>query len=171
MRKTTSIALKLFAIYLIFNVLVAMPTLVAVSWRIANMHGGQMSPVFYPLIILIPSLMLATLAIWIIWKTANSIDQKENFGSGGREEIDLDKLYQYAISLMGVFFTVTALLALPSQFLNLQMSNDPIIISKDSVSFGTVVIQLLLGCLLIARPRQWVAWLKCIGETKVLQED
>ena len=170
MKKTTSIALKLFALYLIFSVLVSLPTIVASSWHIANMGEGQPAPAVYAAMIIIPTVALAAFAIWLLWKTANSIAPKEETRSSDTTTMDLDTLFRYAISLMGFFFAVTSLLSLPGQWLNLKMSHGPSVISTYSVSFGAIIVRLLLGCFLIARPQQWVAWLKRIGEIKDSQQ-
>jgi hypothetical protein len=163
MNKTTSIALKIFALYLIFSVLVSLPSIVASSWGIANINHATPAPTLYAAMIILPTGLLAAIAIWLLWKTANSIAPKQEAQPFESTPVDLEKLYQYAIALMGFYFAVNSLLSLPSQWLSVKMSVDTGAGSSYLISFETTIVQLILGCFLIAKPKQWVKWLKSIG--------
>jgi hypothetical protein len=161
--KTTAIALKLFAIYLIFCVLISIPTFAAAIWRVANMESAMPAPLIYASIIFIPTLVLASIAIWILWKTANSISHKGEITQTNTESLNLDKLFQYAISLMGLYYAINALLTLPQYWFLFQPSPVPIYTSQSFPGLIAKIAQLLFGLVLIAKPRQWMTWLRTIG--------
>jgi len=164
MRKTTAIALKLFAILLTFEVMIAIPTLFSSIWHIINIRSAYSKTVPLAVMVIIPAIILAAIGIWILWKTANSLVPKEENENAVVPDFDLDKMFQYAISLIGFFFAIRALISLPGEWMMMGGVSGSQVIDSFAVTFYSRLAQLVLGCFLIAKPRQWVNWLKSIGE-------
>jgi len=61
---------------------------------------------------------------------------------------------------MGLFFLFQALIALPRQWGYFQMMREQQMVLQAPAALVSTFLQLGLGCWLIAKPRQWAAWLQ-----------
>ena len=158
--KATSVALKFFAIYMIFNVLVSIPSIYTLVTRIHLMEGGDSTSWLLPTALLVATLILAAMGIGLLWKTANSLISKDGASPSEPESVDLDKLFKLALSVMGLYFALHALIALPHQWSYFQMMLEQKRVLQATPGLVSTVIQLILGLWLIAKPRQWASWLQ-----------
>jgi len=162
--KATAVALKFFALYMIFSVLVTVPSVLSIAWVSLPMEKTEAMPWLIPLLLLGASVILAAIGIGLLWKTANSLLSKDGPTSTESTPVDLDKLFQLAISVMGLYFVLNALIALPYQWHTFQIVRSqgmPLSLSKFPHLISTG-LRLLFGGLLIAKPKQWVRWLSRI---------
>lgn len=161
--KATAVALKFFTLYLVFSVLISIPSIYAIVTRIYIMEGDGSTSWLLPIVLLGATLILAAIGIGLLWKTANSLLTKDALVPSEPESVDLDKLFKLALSVMGLFFAIKALLGLPHQWNYLQVSHENHRILQATPGLVSSVIQLILGGWLIAKPRQWAGWLQQLG--------
>lgn len=164
MNKTTAIAFKVFAIYFLFVMLATLPSLGVQILRLSNKMGISPTELGLTFTVLLISIILPLIAIWLLWKTANSIaeeDVSENAETSC--SCDFDKLFQYALQLMGFYFAVTALMRFPYLWIGMQQSSDRWMNSHYIVNLIMNTLKLMLGAFLIAKPVQWFHWFRKIG--------
>jgi len=162
--KATAVALKLFAIYLIFSVLVGIPSIFTLVTRIYMMEGDGSSSWLLPLLLLAATIILAAIGIGLLWKTANSLLTKDAPVTSEPESVDLNKLFRLALSVMGLFFAFQALITLPQQWSYFQLIREHQMVLPAPAGLVSSLLQLVLGSWLIAKPRQWAGWLQKLGE-------
>lgn len=161
--KATSVALKFFALYMIFSVLVAIPSVLSIAWTTFPMDSEAISPLLIPGLLLAATIVLAAIGIGLLWKTANSLLPGEASASSGESAVDLDKLFRLAIAVMGLYFAFSALIALPYQWHTFQLARQHDLPSQAVPNLVSIAMRLVLGGWLIAKPKQWVRWLKNMG--------
>lgn len=170
MNKTTAIALKICALYFLFQLIMTLPMLVSSGsvMVVQNDPAGHYRAFFIAMIVF--TAILGGIAIVVLWKLANWLAPKVPDESASVPSMDLDKLFTYALAVMGLYFSLNALLALPQQFImlrwELNMSGGTALDTSYTLSFVMVAVQFVLGAFLVARPRQWVRVIKAIGEVK-----
>jgi hypothetical protein len=162
--KTTAVALQFFSIYLIFIALIAIPSIYTIVTRIDMMEREGSTSWLLPLLLLAATIILAAIGIGLLWKAVNSLLPKDVSVPSEPESVDLDRLFKLALSAMGLFFTLRALIGLPHQWSYFQMSRENHRIFQVTPGRVSSVIQLILGGWLIAKPRQWAGWLQKLGE-------
>lgn len=159
-KQATGIALKLFALYLLFNVvLIALPIALQVP------RTGL--PVWPTLLISSICMLIAGFAIWMAWKLGDRMARQ----AGETEEalqnnMTVDDLMKVVITCMGLYLAIHGALAFLRELvvlLNFASSVGP----GARLDRSRLIVpgaQFLLGALLVARPRQWVRFLRSIGE-------
>ncbi len=165
-KQATGIALKFFAISLLFNLLMVIPSLVALGFRIDGMSGEQPSTMTQ---FLIPSIgiVVCIIALGLLWKVSNSFINK----IGTNEEsivndMTADEVMKIVLSCIGLYFALQEII----DFLQVYT------FARSSAQHSTAGFQLdynflivpmfkfVVGCILIAKPKQWVKAIRSIGE-------
>lgn len=165
-RQAMGIALKFFSIYLIFNVLALFPMLVVLVFRIGGVSGKLPSTLIQILVPAIGIIGCAT-AIGLIWKVSTSLLHQ---GSTEEEpvvnDMTTDGIMKMALSCMGLYYAIGAVLHVLETYTGAlavaQQSRTGL--QVDISHLVVPIIQFAIGCVLIAKPRQWARAIKSIGE-------
>lgn len=171
-KQTTVIAVKFFAMYLLFSLLMTIPSLLAIGSQAARMLWGSVPP-NEPVVVLLQILMplvgiaLGGCVIWLIWRLGNSLIAKapaEAVESAG--DLKGDELMRVILSCMGVYLVLMAGIQIIGRFASSRHYAD---ISGDDFQVSLYLLlapalQLIVGCFLIAKPKQWVRTIRSIGE-------
>ena len=163
MNTTTAIALKFFALYLLFSMLVSIPSITSMIWMRMPAVDSSLPLWVVPTISLVATVILVILGFALIWKTAESLMKSGDAPAPVNTPMDLDRLLRLALSLIGLLFVLRALVALPHQWSYLQLSSEHQRIFRATPGLVSTAIQLFLGGWLITRPRQWAVWLQKLG--------
>lgn len=160
-KQATGIALKFFAIYLLFNLLMVIPSLVSIGY-----YGNQPS-ILTRFVIPLIGIIVGLIAIGLLWKVSNSFIKK----TGTDEEpiindMTTDGVMKTVLACMGLYFALQGIIS----FLHVYAS------ARSYAQHSTAGFQLdlnflivpcvkfALGCFLIAKPKQWVKVIRSIGE-------
>jgi hypothetical protein len=163
-RQTTAIAVKFFAMYLLFLLLQSLPGFLLIGSHMAAIYEGSLLVrVLVPLV----SLAVGGLSVWIIWRVARSVIAKKSAEPvEPTGDLSGDELMRVILSCMGVYLALMASLQIVRNFIggrHLELIagrefkiNVPLVLSY--------VAQLAVGCWFVAKPRQWVRAIRSIGE-------
>jgi len=165
-KQATGVALKFFALYLLFNVLMVIPALIGLGYSINGSVGGPPSVLIrfgLPMI----GICIGLVAIGLLWKTANSIIAK----AAAHEEpvvndLNTGSIMKIVFSCIGLYLTIEGLLSGLQVYVSAcSYARDPSAdLHLDVYLFIVPAVQFVLGCWLIAKPRQWVKAIRSIGE-------
>lgn len=152
-REGTAIALKLFALWLLAQLILALPGLTTLLVYLESFPERAFSPLFY--VSFIGSfLLVGFLAVYVIWHAAHSaLRSSEN----AEPEAPSTSTQAFLLQLGGCYFIVNSLAYLPRSFGFLAR---PGTVSWDEFLWPAgLLVQLLIGLLLLVRPRVWSQWL------------
>lgn len=162
----TAIAFKCFGIYWLYVVIVSFPSLLNVISQVEAFGSGDKPSYVMASFFVALSVVISLICIWLLWKLANSIikpipdqDTVIEMSSGANE------LMQVILICMGLSFVIRSLLDFPHQyaFIKLQRDEDPKLLLYK-IQMAVIVVKFLLGCLLIAKPKQWAKTIRSIGQ-------
>ena len=163
-KETTAIALKCFAIYILVQLIISLPTLTQLGVKFEYWSGQEANNA---LIFSIPffSVALGIGAFYLLWRTSNSVLEKESSSSQESEDLGVDGVMKIILSCMGVYFVIDAAMILPYAFVNFQIARS-VPDSQVLLSFMNLVTQILeitFGSLLIAKSSKWVKMIREIA--------
>ncbi len=164
-KESTIIALKCYAIYIIVQLIVSLPILVGICLKLGR-FGQHDTSAFFIASISFLSVVFCLATAFFLWKLANSLLIKETMPEPVSGEIGVDEVMKIILTCMGVYFAINAVIAFPSAFVDFQISRSNVDYQPlvSVVSLASVVLQIIFGCLLIAKPAKWVKKIRAIRE-------
>ena len=93
-------------------------------------------------------------AAFFLWKFTNSLLAKETVLEPTSGEIGVDEVIKIILACMGIYFAINAVVAFPRAFVEVQIarSNTDCQPLVSTINLASVVLQIIFGCLLIAKP-------------------
>lgn len=168
-RQTTAVALKCFAIYFLSNILISLPT----HLNLAAMLPDGMSPAQWHTTLLICIVAVNLICGFLLWKMASSLLKKSD-DTPNNAPADYDKTLKNCLIILGLYFAVNALAALPRTIAALNQTLQAIENNMLPPNGGQTraaisllvpqILKLSIGLLLIGRPNQWLRAIRSIGE-------
>lgn len=162
-KETTAVALKCFAVYILSQVIISLPSLATLGTRLKYMGDGKPSNIW---IISISglSVLVGLLAAFLIWKFTNSLLNKETTPDES-SDIGVSGVMKIILACMGVYFIIDAAMVFPMALSSYRFSVEVPNSNPNAFMFlVTQVIEFSFGCLLIAKPGRWVKAIRSIGE-------
>ncbi len=162
----TAIAFKCFAIYWLFVVVVSFPSLLNVVSQVEAFGSGDRPSYVMAGFFVALSILISLICIWLLWKIANSVVKPSSTQETAPEMSNsANEFMQVILICMGFYFVIRSSLAFPHQFafIKLQREEDPKLL-LNKIQLAVIILKFLLGCLLIARPKQWVKTIRSIGQ-------
>lgn len=163
-KETTAIALKCFAIYILSQVIISLPTLASLGLKLKYMGSEEPSNIW---IIGIPvlSVILGITTAFLIWKSTNSLLTKEATPNENSGDLGVDGIMKIVLACMGVYFVIDAAIAVPYAFVSLQIArtNPSFKMELCIMNLVTQILEFTFGGLLIAKPGKWVLAIISIG--------
>ena len=162
----TAIAFKCFAIYWLSIVIVSFPSLLNVISQVEAFGSGDKPSYVMAGFFVALSAVISLICIWLLWKLANSIIKPISAQDAVPEmSSSANELMQIILICMGLYFVIKSSLDFPHQFalIKLQRDEDPKLLLYK-IQMAVIIVKFLLGCLLIAKPKQWVKTIRSIGQ-------
>jgi hypothetical protein len=162
-KETTAIALKCFAIYIISQLIIGIPSFVSLGWQIQYLGENPPSKLW---IIIIPTLtVIIGLALAVfLWKFTNALMIKDTTSLSENSDIGIDEVVKIILGCMGVYFVIDALIVLPSAVAALSNQNYQV---GDSILYlSAQILELIFGALLITKPGKWLKIIRSAGTEK-----
>ena len=163
-KQATGIALKFFAIYLLFHLLTMIPTIISVAYRPFEKSSDQPSTWS---IFLIPAIgiIICLILIGLLWKTSTSLINKA--GSANEHvtnDMTADGIMRIILSCMGLYLALQGII----EGLHVYASARSYarLSAEFHLDFNLLIVpmfKLVVGCTLIAKPIQWVKMIRSIG--------
>ena len=144
-REVTAVALRLFSLWLLVQVVLTVPGIVMLLTSVEH-YQGQVIPILVHLLMILGFVAIGLLAAYLIWIAAASVLAR----SPDSESRVLD---QFLLQLGGVYFMVNALAYLPRSLGFLQHSLEMSYVNLLS-PLGHV-FQLCIGLALLVKPSHW----------------
>ncbi len=164
-KETTGIALKCFAIYLVAQMIIALPALVGISLKLGYFGNHDVSA-FFMVSLCFLTVVASLLCAFLLWKVTNSLMEKETTPESAKGELSVDETMKLILACMGIYFAINAVIAFPQVFVNFKIAQNTAgqqsYVSASSIV--SVVLQLVFGCLLVAKPAKWVKMIRSIKE-------
>lgn len=165
-KETTSIALKCFALYLLAQVIISLPIFAGLGMKLGYYGQHDMSK-FWVFALCTLCTLIGLLVAFLIWKTTNSLLSKETTSlEDSTGDLNADGVMKIIIACMGIYFSINAVIAFPRAFVDFKiaqnMEGQQSFVSASSVV--SVVLQIVFGCLLIAKSETWVKMIRSIKE-------
>lgn len=162
-KETTAIALKCFAIYILSQTILALPAIATLGTRLKYMGDGKPTNIWI-IVISVSSLLAGVIAAFLVWKFTNSLLTKETTPDNSGD-LGVNGVMKIILACMGVYFIIDAAMVFPSALVSYRFSTQVPNSNPNALMFlVTQVIELLFGCLLIAKPGKWVKAIRSIGE-------
>ncbi len=163
-RIATAIALKLFAIYIIVSVVMSMPAIIGSYLAVNNQNISANTSIVIPLTIVICTIIIGALVFLVLWKLSNRV--LNDAGSVATERfIDHSSMERFLLLLLGMYFSISALVELPNVFTSLWIKSEryPGISIVDYAWLGSVVFQLIIGISIMAGIKSWLLFIRGLG--------
>jgi len=160
-KETTAVALKCFAIYILSQVIISLPTVATLGIRLKHMGDGKPTNIWI-IAISVLSLLAGVIAAFLIWKFTNSLLSKETT-TDESNDLGVNGVMKIVLAFMGVYFVIGAVIYFPNALVSYRLSaqvNNP----NALMALITQTLKLTCGCLLIAKPGKWVKAIRSIGE-------
>lgn len=161
-KEITSLALKLFAIYLLVQMILAIPTLIASLVTTKEFLGPELSALWL-WGASAAAVLIGLVAAWILWKLANKTLSKT---SGERNETSFSGNEAAIFAALGLFLVVQALVRFfyvsagaYVQYVRVEPSEVPL---QTTVLMVAHIAQGLVGLSLILRTEGWMSLLQKI---------
>lgn len=163
-KETTAIALKCFAIYIMVQMIISIPSFVSIGLNIGHMIG---KPEPTPLTIIIPSLsiIIGFAIAFFLWKTTNSILEKDTSPSTDQSDIGVDEVVKLVLGCMGIYFIIDALIVLPGATASLTDQQN-YQFGYSLMYFSTQILEIIFGALLVTKPAKWLKIIRSAGTEK-----
>lgn len=159
-REITSLALKLFAIYVLVQMLGAIPTLI-VSLATAKDFLGSALPVLWLSGAAVTAVLIALTTASLLWKLASKALSKT---SGEREENSFYRIEAAILSGLGLYLIVQALIRLSygsaGAYVQYVVSEPGEIPIQTAVLLIVHILEAVIGLSLILRTDGWVSLLR-----------
>lgn len=160
-KETTVIAMKCFAIFILCQIFMMLPSVGSLAIKIN--HMGQRGPSNVWLYV-VPCLSILSMIIlaFLVWKFSNSVLTKETTADNSTD-LGVNGVVKIILACMGVYFVVDAMIVLPYAIVNVQAANN----AWDAINVTYLlaqVLELTFGALLIAKPGKWVKAIRSIGQ-------
>ena len=165
-KETTAIALKCFALYLMAQVIISLPVFAGLGMQLGY-YGHHDISKFWIVALCTLCTLIGLLVVFLIWKTTNSLLKKDTSSTEDTlGDLNADGVMKIVLACMGVYFSVNAVIAFPRVFVDFQIAKK--IADQQSlvsaISLGSVILQIVFGCLLIAKPAKWVKMIRSVKE-------
>ena len=165
-KETTAIALKCFALYILAQVIISLPIFAGLGMKLGY-YGQHDIPNFWIFALCVLCIFIGFVVAFLIWKTTNSLLTKESISpEDAKGDLSADGVMKIILACIGIYFAINAVVAFPRVFVDFQIAKK--IADQQSlisaITLGSVVLQLILGFLLIAKPAKWVKMIQAIGE-------
>ncbi|GEM_PF-2279202 len=160
-KETTAIALKCFAIYILSQVIISLPSLATLGIRLKYMGNGYPSNIWIGGVSTLSVILGVTTAV-LIWKFTNSLMTKET-APDESGVLEVNGVMKIILACMGVYFIIDATMVLPHAVVNLQVAKG----SQRALGITyllTQILELTFGGILIAKPGKWVKTIRSIGQ-------
>jgi hypothetical protein len=164
-KETTAIALKCFALYIIGQVFISLPTLSGIGLKLGA-YGDHDTPIFFIASVCFLTVVVGFLFAFLLWKFTNSLMLKETSSEGTPSGIGVDEVMKIILACMGIYFAINAILAFPRSFVEFQLSKTTTVFMPEItfINLVSIGLQFMFGCLLIAKPSSWVNVIKTVRE-------
>ncbi|MEE9369824.1 MAG: hypothetical protein V3V05_13340 [Pontiella sp.] len=165
-KETTAIALKCFALYLLAQVIISLPICAGLGMKLGY-YGQHDTSKFWIFALCTLCTLIGLLVAFLIWKTTNSLLTKETTSpEDSTGDLNADGVMKIILACMGVYFAINAIIAFPRIFVDFQIAKK--IADQQSlvsaISLGSVILQIIFGCLLISKPAKWVKMIRSVKE-------
>ena len=155
------IALKFYAIYLLSQVIIGIPTLVALGLHFKNWTGtepNKLWTVFVPVM----SVLFGVGAAFLIWKCSDSLFKKESLMVSDPGVLGADGVMKIVLSCMGVYFIINGVVMIPHSLVNFQivrrLPESQVLL--PAVDLLSKVLEIVFGSLLVVTPYKWIKVLR-----------
>lgn len=151
-KEVSAIAIKIFGIWLLVNVVMYSPTMILTLTRLEMDAEQQFSPTIYYWVTG-AFLVVGIACSMALFRAANSILSN----SGLSNESDINISQRFLLQIVGVYFSVTAFSSLPGMGIRFFKEND--IALSNYLYFAGYIFQLCVGLYLLIKPTVWAQWL------------
>ena len=164
-KETTAIAVKCFAIYILAQVIISLPTLAALGLKIGS-YGQHDIPRSWILVISVSSLALGLVTAYLLWKFTNSLLTKEPVQETATGDLEAEGIMKIVLACMGVYFIIDAAMTFPHAIVqyHISRSNPAFQAELSAMYLLAQVLELTFGGLLIAKPNKWVKMIRSLGK-------
>ncbi len=158
-RELTSVAIKVFAIYIIVQAIFSVPLFANALVRYGFFENDDPNEILLWLIGIASIIVVIVLAI-LMWKLANRIISQANASNEGNDVSVITE--GFLISLLGLYLIIKGLLqfgyASSSSYMILQAGGE---VTAQNISYVVGnLIQVVIGISLIIKAQGWVSFLK-----------
>lgn len=163
-KETTAVALKLFAIYLLSQIFIILPSMGSLALKINNIGTSTQSNAWLYVVPVLSILFIIIIAA-LVWKFTNSLLTKETTPDESGD-LGVNGVMKIILACMGVYFVVDAVIAFPYALVEFVHRSPQVTDStvRTSMYLLTQILEFLFGSLLIAKPGKWVKAIRSIGE-------
>jgi hypothetical protein len=148
-KEVTAIALRLFSLWLLVQVIMSIPSLVLLFTSIEQ-YQGQAIPAYVHIMIIGGFIVIGAIAVYLMWVAAKSA--LTNASDSGSELLGKDG-QKFLLQLGGAYFVINALAYLPRSLGFLQSSME--VTYVNFLSPLGLLFQLCIGLALLVKASYW----------------
>ncbi len=146
-KEVTAISLKILAIWLLVNLFFTLPKFAFWAFQLKQSFGIEIYPHNLFIGMTVVTVLFGTLACYLLFRVSNSVLRSLNSDEGNTRG-NLSE--EFILQIAGVFFLVSALIALPESIRTLYHANVvsdqiPVWLLAPAAGFLGVMIKLIVG--------------------------
>ncbi len=164
----TSVAIKVFAIYILVHTILSIPTFIATfSGLHFDRSNGWTEQVFW--LLSVSSIVLLLIITVLVWKLAGRVVEKVSSDVKKSESCGIDEAF--LLSLLGIYLSVEAVMRFGFVSISAYTQSQ----QRDGVALQTIayivgnLFQIIIGLTLILKASGWIRvikWLRGAGLTE-----
>ena len=162
-KQISAMALKVFAIYILAQLIIQLPSVYGVFLSISHWVGPNIEPIIWiPIILLFATFIVVAILARLFWNLSNDIIEKAVSNSSAEQPANMpDDFHEFIIFVLGMFILIQGLFGLPypltSAFHEIAGYPNTGGLSGDTVVwFLSEVLLAILGLSLIFKRKNWV---------------
>ena len=162
-KQITAMALKVFAIYLLAQLIIQLPSVYGLFISISHWVGSNIEPVIWiPIILLFATFIVVAIIARLLWNLSNDIVEKLISNSSVEQPTNMpDDFHEFIIFVLGIFILVQGLFGLPYPITTATREiatypNSGGLSGETVVWFLSELLLTILGLSLMFKRKNWV---------------
>ena len=164
----SAIAFKLFAIYIVVKIVLAIPTAIGTFLAMKSWSSDFSNSLFWPVLIITLTVIVTIIVFKGLWSLGNSTINNISEINETDRNFDIKEFEKSLFVFLGLFFAISAFIEIPNLTTSLWLRSQTtagIVLADYAWLFG-VVAELIIGMSLIAKPNQWLSFVRNLGLSK-----
>ena len=164
----SAIAFKLFAIYIVVTIILAIPTAIGSFIAMKSLSSDFSNSLFWPVLIITITIIVTIIAFKSLWRLGNSTLSNISEVNQTDHNFDIKEFEKSLFIFLGLFFAISAFIEIPNLTTSLWLRSQTTagIMLADYAWLFSIVTEFILGMSLIAKPHQWLSFIRNLGLSK-----
>ena len=164
----SAIAFKLFAIYIVVTIILAVPTVAGTFIAMKSWSPNFDDNIIWPILIITGTIVVAFIVFKGLWRLSNKTINDISEVNVTDNKFDIKAFEKTLFIFLGLYFSITAFVETPNIATSLWVRSQTTegIVLVDYAWLFSIIAQLIIGLNLIRKPNQWLLFIRNMGLSK-----